>query len=196
MMEAIGMQLELRETGVKDLNPAGRLIFLVASCPYLYFVSSVSFICHPSCLPSCTTVWVPFLHLLKGKIAHMTNVQIECNSICRELGIQQMVSKWKLITQLCLTLCGPMDCSPPSSSVHEILQARMLELVAISYSRGSSWLRDQTQVSGTVGKVNYKSLYNFWLCWTACRIFVPWPGIALLSMKVWSPNLWTARKFR
>ena len=38
----------------------------------------------------------------------------------------------------CLTLCDPMDCSPPGSSVHGILQARMLEWVAISFSRGSS----------------------------------------------------------
>ena len=39
-------------------------------------------------------------------------------------------------TQSCLTLCGPMDCSPPGSSVRGTLQARILEWVAISYSRG------------------------------------------------------------
>ena len=44
----------------------------------------------------------------------------------------------------CLTLC---DCSLPGSSLYEILQARLLEWVAISFSRGSSWPRDQTQVS-------------------------------------------------
>ena len=43
-------------------------------------------------------------------------------------------------------LCNPMDCSPPGSSVHGVLQARILEWVAISFSRGSSRLRDQTQV--------------------------------------------------
>ena len=43
-----------------------------------------------------------------------------------------------LVTQLCLTLCDPMDCSPPGSSVHGILQARIVEWVAISSSRGSS----------------------------------------------------------
>ena len=42
------------------------------------------------------------------------------------------------VTQLCLTLCDPVDCSPPGSSVHGILQARILEWVAISLSRGSS----------------------------------------------------------
>ena len=38
--------------------------------------------------------------------------------------------------RLCLTLCKPMDCSPPSSSIHGIIQARTLEWVAISFSRG------------------------------------------------------------
>ena len=44
--------------------------------------------------------------------------------------------------QSCPTLCDPRDCSPPGSSVHGILQARKLEWVAISSSRGSSQLRD------------------------------------------------------
>ena len=42
------------------------------------------------------------------------------------------------VTQLCLHLCNPMDCSPPGSSVHGILQARILEWIAIAFSRGSS----------------------------------------------------------
>ena len=46
-----------------------------------------------------------------------------------------------LVAQLCLTLCDPMDCGPSGSSVHGILQARMLEWLAISFSRGSSWPR-------------------------------------------------------
>ena len=45
-----------------------------------------------------------------------------------------------------LTLCDPLDCSAPGSSVHGIPQARILEWVAISYSRGSFSPRDQTQV--------------------------------------------------
>ena len=49
--------------------------------------------------------------------------------------------------QSCLTLCDPMDCSPPGSSVHGVLQARMLEWVAMSSSRGSSRPRDRTYVS-------------------------------------------------
>ena len=46
--------------------------------------------------------------------------------------------------QLCLTLCNPMDCSLPGSSGHGIFQARTLEWIAISFSTGSSWPKDQT----------------------------------------------------
>ena len=52
-----------------------------------------------------------------------------------------------LVTEACPTLCHPMDCSPPGSSVHGILQARMLEWVAIPFCRGSSQQRDRTWVS-------------------------------------------------
>ena len=61
--------------------------------------------------------------------------------------------KWKLlVAQLCPTLWDPMDCSPPGSSVHRILQARILELFVISISRRSSQPRDQTQVSCITGR--------------------------------------------
>ena len=52
-----------------------------------------------------------------------------------------------LVTQSCLTLCDPMDCSPPVSSVHRILLARILKWFALSSSRGGSRPRDQTHVS-------------------------------------------------
>ena len=55
------------------------------------------------------------------------------------------------VTQSCPTLCNPMDCSPPGSSVHRIFQARVLEWVAISFSRGSSQPRGQTQVFHIAG---------------------------------------------
>ena len=51
------------------------------------------------------------------------------------------------VTRSCLTLCNPVDCSPPGSSVHGILQARILEWVAMPSSGGSSQPRDRTQVS-------------------------------------------------
>ena len=61
------------------------------------------------------------------------------------------------VAQSCPILCDPMDCSLPGSSLHGILQARILEWVAISFSRGSSQLRYQTQVSCIAGR-----RFNLW----------------------------------
>ena len=61
-----------------------------------------------------------------------------------------------------------MDCSPPGSSVHGILQARILEWIAICFSRGSYWLRDWTQVSCIAGK-----LFTVWATREALR---SWTG--------------------
>ena len=63
-----------------------------------------------------------------------------------------------LVAQSCPTLCDPMDCSPPGSSVHGILQARILEWVAISFSRRSSQPRDWTQVSCTA-----RRFFTIWI---------------------------------
>ena len=56
-----------------------------------------------------------------------------------------------LVAQSCATLCDPMDCSPPGFSVRGILQARILEWVAIPSSRGSSQTGDRMQVSHVAG---------------------------------------------
>ena len=58
-----------------------------------------------------------------------------------------------LVTHLYLKFCDPMDCSPSSSSVHSISQARILEWAAIPFFRGSSRPRDQTQVSHIAGRL-------------------------------------------
>ena len=57
------------------------------------------------------------------------------------------------VPQSSLTLCDPMDCNLPGSSVHGIFQARILEWVAIFFSRGSSQPRNRTQVSHIVGRL-------------------------------------------
>ena len=73
-------------------------------------------------------------------------------SLCHNYRLKEALSllflkKVKvLVIQSCPTLCDPMECSPPGSSVHGILQRRILEWVAILFSRGSSLLRDGTQV--------------------------------------------------
>ena len=68
-----------------------------------------------------------------------------------------VISKWSEVAQLCPTLCDAMDYSLPGSSVRGILQARILEWVATSFSRGSSQSRDQTRVSCIAGRH-----FNLW----------------------------------
>ena len=74
-----------------------------------------------------------------------------------------------LVAQSCPTLCDPMDCSPPGSSLHGILQARILEWVAKPSSRGPSQPRDWTQVFCIAGrfftvwatrKAHYRSIHR------------------------------------
>ena len=75
--------------------------------------------------------------------------------LCSVLKLRVLWFIWKvkmLVTQLCLTLCKPMDCSLSGSSIHGILQARILDWVAISFSRVSSQPRNRTQFSCTAGR--------------------------------------------
>ena len=70
----------------------------------------------------------------------------------RVYSLAKKMSMKVLVTLSCPTLCKPMDCSLPGCSVHRILQARILEWVAISFSRGSSWYSVQIQVSCVAGR--------------------------------------------
>ena len=72
-----------------------------------------------------------------------------------------------LLTQSCSIFCDPKDCSPPNSLVHGILQAKILEWATMTFSKGSSQPRDQTQV----------------LCFSAAALLseLPWKPIQLLS---------------
>ena len=87
------------------------------------------------------------------------------------------------VTQSCLTLCDPMDCSPAGSSVHAILQARIQKLVAISLSRGSFWPKDWTQVSCIAGR-----FYTIQATREACPLCI----YLLIFCIIQSP--WKARK--
>ena len=74
---------------------------------------------------------------------------------------------WSEVAQSCPTLCKPMNCSLPGSSVHGIFQARVLDWVAISFSRGSSQPRDQTRVSYTAGR-----RFTVWATREAYRLLI------------------------
>ena len=75
------------------------------------------------------------------------------------------------VAHSCLTLCDPMDCIPPGSSVHGFSQARMLEQVSISFSRESSWPKDWTHIS-CVSRTGRQILYH-------CA---PWEAILPLNL--------------
>ena len=79
-------------------------------------------------------------------------VKLKASELLQIQDIADFLLVLVLVAQSCPTLCDPMDCSPPGSSVHEIFQARILEWVAISFSRGSSQPRDWTRVSCTAGR--------------------------------------------
>ena len=137
---------------------------------------SCSTLCHPM---HCSTPGFPVLHyLLEFAQIHVhwvgddhlilycpfllfpsifPNIRVFFNEVLLWMkwpNYLEMFCQWteSFRTQLCLTPCDPMDCSPPGSSVHGILQARILEWVAIPFSRGSSQLRNWTKVSCIVGK--------------------------------------------
>ena len=105
-----------------------------------------------------------------------------------------------LVTQSCPTLCDPVGCSPPGSSVHGISQARILEWVAISFSRASSQPRDHTQVSciaccfftsETSGRPTYQwyachsSLNGLRFCYSSPSKLTPQPIVPSLN-RLWS----------
>ena len=83
----------------------------------------------------------------------------QTSPVSYRFGIQlfDICTKWSEVAQSCPTFCDSMDCSLPGSSLHRILQARILEWVAISFSRGSSWPRNQTWVSHVAGRC-----FNIW----------------------------------
>ena len=95
--------------------------------------------------------------------------------IAREKMETQTYRAWQmkvcaLVAQSCPTLCDPTDCGPPGCSVRWILQARILEWVAIPFSRGSFRPRDRTEVSRTAGR-----LFTFWASREADRFTTTLP---------------------
>ena len=69
-----------------------------------------------------------------NQMPNLTYLLLNCVCVCS-------------VAQLCSNLCSYMDCGPPGFSVHEILQARILEWASLSSSKRSAWPRDQTRIS-------------------------------------------------
>ena len=89
---------------------------------------------------------------------------LKAEHICCYLDLKR---KMKMeVAYLCPTLCNPMDYSPLGPSVHGISQVRILQCVAIHFSRGSTWPRDQTQDSCIVGR-----FFTVWATREALHLF-------------------------
>ena len=108
-----------------------------------------------------STLWIPWIH--RGwtpALIHTHNVCV-CVCVCAQgvcvcVCVCVCLKKVRvLVSQLCPTFCDPMDYSLPGSSVHGILQARILKWIAILFSRRSSSPRDQIQNSCIAGKILY-----------------------------------------
>ena len=108
------------------------------------------------------------------------------------LSIYIYISCCCLVTQSCLTFCDPMDCSSPGSCVHGISQARILEWVAISFSRGSSQPRDQTCVFYTGRQILYcwapREDYIYIYIWICTFQSTPYSHVSLFLRIILSCN--------
>ena len=89
-----------------------------------------------------------------------------------------------LVTQSCPTLCNPVDCGPPGSAVHGILQARILEWVASSLSRISSWPRNRTRVSIIAGR-----FFTIWATREALHLYLYWTVYLIVEMVIFMCTL-------
>ena len=89
---------------------------------------------------------VEVLFIIVKNQTSLERLSIELNKV-QQSFVYNICMGAGLLLQSCLTLCDPIDCNPPGSSIHGILQARILECVAMPSSRGSSQPRDQTCVS-------------------------------------------------
>ena len=92
--------------------------------------------------PPCNVKAIPFhrLHLSSHQCmrSSLYNISLMAFHSASLIKPYNWVLLYCLVAQSCLTPCNPMDCSPPGSSVHGILQARILEWIAIPFPRGSS----------------------------------------------------------
>ena len=96
-------------------------------------------------------IYVPSLLLLPSILTPSHSSRSSQSTELAPCAKQQLPTEWMKTAQSCWTLCNPMDCSLPGSSIHGILQARILEWVAIPFSRGSSGPQDRTQISLIAG---------------------------------------------
>ena len=109
--------------------------------------------------------WIQPLWRTVWRFLKKPGIKLPYDPAIPPLGIYRVCVHVCVCVLSCPTLCNPMDCRPPGSSVHQISQARILGWVAIPFSRGSFKSRDQTHVSGVscIGR----QILAHWAIWEA-----------------------------
>ena len=149
-------------------------------------------------MPSLNSLWGPGYRFLEPQVPHREGEGEVIGigwlwSLNMRTHIKPLGAELCSVAQSCLMLCDPINCSLPCSSIHGMLQAGILERIAISYSRGSTWPRDWTCVSCI-------SWFGKWIFyhWATCEA----PGRASitkhmgvhnflsLERKLWTKALW------
>ena len=138
------------------------------------------------CLSNRTGVWKQLCW------CHIWGCWHSCRDRTSQTCLGLFTAPWPIVmllfTRLYPTLCDPLDCSPPGSSVHGILQAGILEWVAVASSRGPSRPRDGTRVSCTAGgfftsRATGEAPFSFRLWALLCSLSEPPSPTPLAYMK-------------
>ena len=139
---------------------AGRVIGVSKLVIFFSIIKSMDYVQCTHDSPLLLAAWHPHRFLgslhLKGSISPLAIPSgITPVPVPKQVGRRlhsEFLCEVSEVAQSCPNFCHPMDCSLPGYSVHGIFQARILEWVAISFSKGSSQPRDQTRVSCIVGR--------------------------------------------
>ena len=140
-----------------SLHKVITVVLLITIIPMLYFISHDYLVIMYLLIPFTYFLWSVlnnilqfffFLMLYEGDIQRSVSI-FNLLSLFLKVNVK-VVQSWPV-------LYNPIEYSPPGFAVHRILQARLLEWVAIPFSRGSSWPRDWTRVSHIAGRV-----FNVW----------------------------------
>jgi hypothetical protein len=115
----------------------------------------IAYFCIQNTTTTTTTPTTPFslmrdCHLVEHRRHFWFGLRQNC--VITIAQVSKETKKEREVTQWCLTCCDPVDCKLPGSSIHGISQSRVLEWVAISFSRASSRPRDRTLVSCIAGR--------------------------------------------
>ena len=145
--------------------------FLVAALDLKALITCLLSVANGEANPGLAPRFLPVSSAFYDRWDMGKNTRPRAKVSCSTEGLPPALGVWCVceVAQSCPTLCDPVDCSLPGSSVHGIFQARVLEWVATSFSRRSSPPRNRTRVSRIVGR-----RFTVWAALSRWHLCVPW----------------------